>query len=358
MSQVEQLIKRYIQEDGFAGAALVVAKGGAIIHQYYAGEAAPGLASSANVLWNIASISKLYTAAAIMQLVEQGVLTLNTMVCNVLPKFSGEGREEIRLRHLLTHTSGLIYESPQMPQRLAAQTSLEELVEEACSAPLLFKPGISLSYADYNYLLAAQVAATVTGRAFPDLVREYVLEPLELSHTLFPPPPSEYQRISKVRGVFAEGTDGAMYNSSYALSLAHPAFGVVATATDLVRFALHFAPLGPRVFSSPTVRAMTTDQTGCVIGEHISLKGIAPDARVPWGIGFALQNNYVPGLFCDLASHSSFGHGGASGCQLIVDPQADLTVAVLTNTHLNTGREKWSARLQSMLNATFAEYGG
>jgi CubicO group peptidase (beta-lactamase class C family) len=358
MSHAEQVIKRYIQDDGFTGAALAVAKGGTLIYEHYAGEAAPGLASSNQVLWNIASISKLYTAAAIMRLVEQGVLTLNTIVCKVLPKFSGEGRDDIRLRHLLTHTSGLIYESTDMPARLAAQTSLQDLIEESYTAPLLFKPGTSLSYADYNYLLAGHVAATVTGQSFTELVRECVLGPMKLSQTFFPPPISEYKRISRVRGAMAEGTKGAMYNSSYALSLAHPAFGVVATATDLLRFALHFAPKGPRLYSSPTVRAMTTDQTGFVMGQHISLKGIASDARVPWGIGFALQNKYVPSLFSDLASHSTFGHGGASGCQVIVDPEADLTLAFLSNTHLNTGREKWSARLQSVINSTFAEYGG
>ena len=123
-TQLSSLINKHIQNGGFAGAAIVVARQGKIIHDQYHGNAAPGLAASADVLWPLASISKVYAAAAIMRLVEMGELTLNTLVSQVLPRFTGEGRELIRLRHLLTHTAGMIYESPEMEARLIAQTQM------------------------------------------------------------------------------------------------------------------------------------------------------------------------------------------------------------------------------------------
>ncbi len=348
-----ELIEHHIAEDGFAGAAVLVQKKNKTVFEHYAGMAAPGLPSSAEVLWPIASISKMYAVSAIMRLVEMGDLTLNTLASNIIPEFTGDGREEIRLRHLLTHTSGLIYESPEMTQKLKAQTPLEDLIKEAHTAPLLFKPGTSLSYADYNTLIAGRVAEVITGKSLPELVKTLVLEPMKLKDTFFPAPASEDKRTAYVRGALAEGTPGAMYNSRYARGLAHPAFAVTASLRDMARFASHFAPSGPRVHSEITIKAMTSNQTGVVTGIHPSMKGYDTIASMPWGLGFGLQTEWVPGLFSELASFRTFGHGGASGCEMIVDPENEITIVVLTNSHLNLGREPWYRRLQSIINAAF-----
>jgi serine-type D-Ala-D-Ala carboxypeptidase len=348
-----QLIERHIAEGGFTGAAVVATHKNKKVLEHYAGNAAPDLNSSANVLWPIASISKMYAVSAIMSLVERGEVTLNTLASDILPKFIGEGRETIRLRHLLTHTSGLIYESPEMEQRLIDQTSLEQLIEEAYTAPLLFKPGNCFKYADYNTLIAGRMVEVVTGKSLPELVSELVIKPMGLKNTFFPTPEKEDARVAHVRGPLGENTEGAMYNSRYARSLAHPAFAVTATANDLVTFASHFAPGGPRIHSEATVKAMTINQTGVVTGIHPTMKGYDETASMPWGLGFALQTEWVPALLCELASFRTFGHGGASGCQFMVDPENEVILAVLTNTHLNTGREAWYRKLQSIINVSF-----
>jgi serine-type D-Ala-D-Ala carboxypeptidase len=352
-SRLENLLKRHIDAGGFMGAAVVATKRNEIVLEHYAGEAAPGLPSSPNVLWPIASISKMYAVSAIMSLVERGEITLNTLASDLLPKFTGEGREAIRLRHLLTHTSGLIYESPEMEKRLIEQTPLEDLTEEAYTAPLVFKPGTSLKYADYNTLIAGRMVEVITCKSLAEIVKSLVLEPMKLSDTFFPTPEEEDARVALVRGPLAEGTDGAMYNSRYARSLAHPAFAVTATARDLMRFASHFAPGGPRIHSEATVRAMTTNQTGVVTGIHPTMQGYDQQASMPWGLGFALQTEWVPALLCELASFKTFGHGGATGCQMMIDPENEVIVVVLTNAHLNTGREAWYRKLQSLINVSF-----
>ncbi len=354
-SYARELLEHYVRNDDFSGGAVIAAKGDRIVLEHYAGDARPGLSSGPDVLWPLASISKLYSVAMIMCLVERGALTLNTLASQVLPKFTGEGREQIRLRHLLTHTSGLIYESPDMEARLAAQTPIAALIDEAMRSPLQFVPGSSIAYADYNTLIAGHMAEVVTGQPFAELVRTLVIEPMGLDDTHMPPPAEQFDRIARVRGVMAEGTPGAMYNSAYALGLAHPAFGTVATIRDLVRFSRHFAPGGPRVHSAATVRAMLSDQTGGVRGKHVALAGLSAEARVTWGLGWMLQSADTPALFSDLAAVGSFGHGGASGCHVCVDPSIDLTVAVVSNSHVRLGRDAWQRRLQSMLNACFME---
>jgi len=278
-NRIATLLERYIDAGEIAGAAVAAALRGQLVLEHYAGAAAPALPAGPQVRWPLASIAKVYTAAVLMRLVELGELTLNTLVCAVLPAYTGDGREAVRLRHLLTHTAGMIYESPAMEERLLAQTPLADLVAEALAAPLLFPPGTAVRYADYHYLIAGHMAERVTGRSFPDLMQTLVLSPAGLRDTCFPPTPADEPLLARVRGALAEGTDGAMYNSPYALALAHPAFGVVATVRDLVRFAQHFMPGGPRIHSEATVRAMTSDQTGGVPGTHPAMQGNG--ARVP-----------------------------------------------------------------------------
>ncbi len=353
-AKTQQLIDRYIHEDGFEGAAIAVVQRGKFLLEYYAGQAAPKLPSASDVLWPLASISKLYAVTAIVRLIEQGVFTVNTPVSHVLPEFAGEGRNDVRLRHLLTHTSGLPYESTEMEARLIAQTPMSALLDELYRTPLLSKPGTRHNYADYNTLLAGRMAEVATGMSLALVVKSLVLEPARLFDTHFPPTEALFPRIAKVRGVLAEGTDGAMYNSPYALTLTHPAFGVAASVTDLLKFGQLFAPTGPRLLSRGAMRAMTTDQAGHAIGEHVALRGLPDDPVVPWGLGFMLQTSRFPALVSEFASNTAFGHGGASGCWLAVDPEIDLVLAFVSNSHVRLGRDVWSRRIQTIFNTIFA----
>jgi CubicO group peptidase (beta-lactamase class C family) len=350
-STITSLLNRFVSTGECTGLAVVALQHNELALECYAGSARPGLVAGPNVLWPLASISKVYSAAAIMRLVEYGSITLNTLVSRILPEFVGEGREEIRLRHLLTHTAGMIYESPNMEELLRTQTPLTDMLSEAITSKLLFTPGTAISYADYHYLVAGAIAERIAGQPFAGLVQSLVLEPAGLQNTFFPPAPAEHARIAHVQGVLAEGTPGAMYNSAYGLGLAHPAFGVVATTHDLARFASYFMPNGPRIHSEPTVQAMISDQTGGVPGSHPAMRGYGTSVHVPWGLGWYLQRQQVPAILTDLASFQAFGHGGASGCLLIADPQHNLVVAITSNTHVRTDAERWRMRLQSIANS-------
>ncbi len=347
-------VERFIAAGEINGAAIAVGVGGERVAEWYGGQAAEQLPSSPEVLWPLASASKLYTAAAVMALVERGEILLATPVQSILPEFHGDGREAITLRHLLTHTSGLIYESPEMEQRLLAQTPIDAMIDEAYTYPLLFTPGTKHSYSDYNLAIAGRMAAVTAGLSFPDLVRTYVLEPGELHDTFMPPPRAEYRRLAHIVNSLADGTDGAMYNAPYALDLAHPAFGTVASVRDLLRFGLLFAPRGrQRILSDATIRLMTTDQTG---GHALgSLVEGAPETPRPWGLGFMIRGPHDAGGYLpDLLAPGSYGHGGASGCTLLIDPVDDITVAFVSTHHARSGRARWSYRINSTVNMVLA----
>jgi serine-type D-Ala-D-Ala carboxypeptidase len=345
-------MQRFVTDGELAGAALAVAIGGEQVAEWYAGQAAPGRSANAETLWPLASISKTYTAAAVMALVERGDLTLSLPVRALLADFEGAGREGIRLGHLLTHTAGLIYESPHMEDLLRQQAPLAAIVAEGCAYPLLFPPGTRHSYSDLGYALAGQMAEVAAGQPFPEVARSLVLEPSGLPETFLPPPPSDYGRVAHVLDSLAYGSEGAMYNTPYALALAHPAFGVVASVRDLLRFGLLFAPHGRhRILSEAMIRAMTSDRTG-----GLTLDGphrIFPYSPEAYGLGFCVGHR--SGMAGDdLVSPLSFGHDGASGCVLLVDPVADLTIACVSNRHLRTDPDRWSFRLSSLVNGVMA----
>jgi len=344
-------INGYIERGEIDGAALAVSHQGKQIVDWAGGNARDGVAAGSDTLWPLASISKVYTAAMLMVLVERGALSLGTTASSVLSGFTGDGRDAITLRHLMTHTSGLIYESPDMENVLIRQTPYDEIVDEAYHHPLLFTPGSQLSYADYNFAIAGRMASVVTGTSFADLVDQVVLQPAGLGDTWMRPPESVYDRLAKVDGPLAAGTDGAMYNSPYALNLAHPAFGTVATASDLMRFGLLFAPSGTtRIHSGAGIRTMTTDQTsGHVAGGPGSFSDGVPR---PWGIGFMIKGQAPMGG--DLLSPQSFGHGGASGCTLWIDPVEDVVVAYVSNSHASKGRPPFTERLVRTVNGVLA----
>jgi CubicO group peptidase (beta-lactamase class C family) len=355
LARVRGWLEKFVAAGEIAGGAVAAARGGEQAIEIYVGEAAPGRAAGAGTLWPLASISKSYTAAMVMAAVERGYVTLSTRVCEIFPEFKEEDREAINLRHLLTHTSGLIYESPQMEERLKAQTPMEEILREAYSGPLLFAPGTGLSYSDYGYGLAGWMAAAAVGRPFAELVREWVLEPAGLRDTFMPPPLAEHGRLAYVKGPLAEGTPGAMYNSPYALGLAHPSFGTVATANDLLRFGLLFAPGGKRrIHSGATIRAMTTDQTGGRAPGMMPGFDDPAGPPLPWGIGFSIQVPHARAPYGDLAPVGTAGHGGASGCRLIIDLADDIVIGIVTNTHAREGRERWMQRLDVVSNGVMA----
>src|SRR5215212_11770611 len=182
------LVDRIVRADGVQGAGVAVLAGGEVVLEHYAGDAGPGSPAGPETLWPVASISKLYTATMIMRLIEQGDLTLITRAGSVLARFDGGGKEQITLRQLLTHTSGLLYESPRMARLLAAQTSLEEIVDEVYELPLDYPPGTDQRYSDLGYAVAGRMAAVAMQDDFSSLVRGLVLEPAGLMGTFLPAP--------------------------------------------------------------------------------------------------------------------------------------------------------------------------
>ena len=273
-----------------------------------------------------------------MSLIEAGQLGMWTRPSAVFPAFTGDGRDEITLRHLLTHTSGLPMGPSNSDELEAAGATAEERIAHAYTDALLFAPGSGQAYSDTGYGLAGLMAATVAGVSFPELIRTRVLEPAGLHDTALALPDELLPRVAQVVGADGNGID-------WGAQIAHPAYGVAATVSDLLRFLLHFDRNSDlRLHSKAGMRTMSTDQTAI-------FRGDAPEFPIAkWGAGFQLQTGWGD---TGLGALDSFGHMGGTGCGGWVSPADAVSVAFVSNRYWS-GDPESRERREAAINLAIA----
>ncbi|MCB1091135.1 MAG: beta-lactamase family protein, partial [Verrucomicrobiae bacterium] len=161
-----------------SAASLYVSQGDTVF-----GQAFGTGASVDDCIFLLASISKTISTAALMTLFDQGKFALDDPVAKFIPEFTGEGREKITVRQLLTHVSGLPDQLPENAKLRASRAPLSAFVEAAIRTPLLFAPGDRYNYSSMAILLATEVAQRISGKPFATLVDEAIYQPLEMKYS-------------------------------------------------------------------------------------------------------------------------------------------------------------------------------
>lgn len=184
-SDQAQEIDRYLTtlaQRGFSGAVLVAQGDEIIIQKGYGGADKSGeVPITAETVFDTASLSKQFTAAAILHLEEQGLLRVEDTLDQFFRTLPTD-KATITLHHLLTHSSGLpgyVYDGDYVP------ISREAAVERALNAPLQFEPGSRYFYSDTGYGLLAAVVEIVSGQPFADYLHEHLFEPAGMKSTGF-----------------------------------------------------------------------------------------------------------------------------------------------------------------------------
>lgn len=181
---VEAYLQPYLDGRNFSGSVLI-ARGGDILlnNGYGMAHSEPDTPTAANTKFQIASISKSFTAAAILLLREQGTLDLDDPVSRFLPDFPNG--DDITIHHLLVHSSGLTryvflpdyLEKSQQPQ------TPEDLVAWIQDKPLAFAPGERSAYSNANFALLAHIIELASGLSYGDFLQANIFDPLELTST-------------------------------------------------------------------------------------------------------------------------------------------------------------------------------
>jgi CubicO group peptidase (beta-lactamase class C family) len=300
-------------------------------------------------LFLVASITKPVTAIAVMMLIERGLLTLDDRVAEFVPGFGQKGKSEVRIRHLLTHTSGLPDMLPNNDSLRAAHAPLSEFVTEICRLRLLFSPGTYVRYQSMGTAMLAEVVREVSGIALAEFLSDEVFGPLGMTDTALGCRPGMIDRIAAIRlGPEHQKTDWN-WNSPYWLGLGAPWGGLITSASDFARLTLMMLGDGSldgvRLLAPATVRAMTSNQLA-------AMPRVPEDDRRcrPWGLGWRLNWPGHSANFGDLLGPRAYGHWGATGTLCWLDPDADAFANVFT-TRPQGDEGRYIARLSNVLAA-------
>jgi len=312
--RVQAVIDRYKARPEFVGLSVAVARGDHLIVDEGVGIAdlewkAP---ADASTVMRIGSVTKQFTAAAIMKLHEQGRIGLDDSIARYLPDFDTEGHT-VTIRQLLTHTSGIPNYTSQ-PAFFARQAPLDlsdkELLASIKGVPFDFEPGTKWLYSNTNFYLLGMIVAKVSGMSYADYMQQTFFDPLGLTHT----------RYGATAPIIPRRAQGYSYDfatkrhrNAAPLSMNVPgaAGALISTAGDLLRWQI--ALTGGRAVSPASYRQMI-------------------DSSVPTGRG---DSKYGFGLGIDkLDGHQVVSHnGGINGFNSMLSyvPDLGLRVAVISN---------------------------
>lgn len=361
------LADRWTREDripalAFAAGTSSVAGGPVFRGRRSPGSAADGPASlPADTLFLVASITKPIVAMGIMKLVERGDLLLGTKVCEIIPEFGRSGTYGITLHHLLTHSSGLPDMLPENRELREQHAPLEAFVNGTCRVELSFAAGRQTSYSSMGFALLGAVIERTTGVSPREFLEQEIFAPLGMSDTTLGAPPEWFEeeppvvdRIAEIRvpEQFEMGEDWN-WNSRYWRSLGAPWGGLITSPGDLSVFARMMLREGvhgtQHVLSPATVHIATINQLD-------AMKDVPEATRRcrAWGLGWRLHWPAHSANFGDLLSPSSYGHWGATGTVLWIDPKRDCWAVILT-TEPQEPQGTRLARLSNLLAAALSE---
>ena len=317
---------------------LVVRRGVVVLHEAFGrltpDDDAPPV--KCDTIYPVTSLAKPITATAAMLLVEDGLLGLQRPVSEYLPEFSGEGKQEVRVHHLLTHTSGLRDEDVNAhaakkrgvvaipPPEETQHPWINEYLFLRYDAPLWKPPGVEMSYSSYNYNLLGEIVRRVSGQALADFARARIFEPLGMQDTFYIVPDSVRARIVRrpLDAPFAvtlgSGAPGLGTRELQELPLAGS--GVYSTAMDMAIFGQMFLNRGSygeaRILSPAAVAEMTRNQIPGIGAQRLG--EFFPEAS--WGFGWSIHGNKRAPQCGSLYSPQAFDHNGAGGTYFWVDP--------------------------------------
>lgn len=170
------------------GAAVIVLRGNDVIFDkgYGIADLNTGAKIDGNTFFNIASMSKQFTAVAIMQLAEQGLLSVDDPVTKYCPEFTAPIWEGVQIRHLLCHASGIPDARGSIPREVRVQaTDTEALAYLDTISFSNFTPGTQYEYMNPTYVLLGEIVARVSGQPFTEYMREHVFTPAGMEQTLY-----------------------------------------------------------------------------------------------------------------------------------------------------------------------------
>ncbi|MFJ5611549.1 serine hydrolase [Streptomyces sp. NPDC093221] len=274
-----------------------------------------------DTIYDLASLSKLFTSIVAMQQLEAGRIDLDTPVAHYLPEFATNGKGAVTIEQLLTHTSG--FDADPVPSLWQGYPDLPSREKAILDAKPINAPGTTYLYSDLNMLSLQLVLQKVTGKPLNTLVRDGITGPLRLTDTGYNPSAAKLPRIaateyetSPARGMVR----GQVHDeNAWAMGGVAGHAGVFSTVDDLAVLAQTILNggtyKGRRILSRNSVTLMEQNFNQAFPGDS-------------HGLGFELDQIWYMG---GLSGPRTLGHTGFTGTSLVIDPQSRSFAVLLSN---------------------------
>jgi uncharacterized protein YbbC (DUF1343 family)/CubicO group peptidase (beta-lactamase class C family) len=319
LAGVDAVIEQAIADGNIPGAVLLVGHNGRVVYRKAYGSRAlepKREPMTLDTIFDLASLTKVVaTTTAVMQLVQQGKVRLNDPVAKYLPEFAQNAKDDITVRQLLTHYSGLAPDIDLKTPWEGKDTAYRMSFAETLQNP----PGSAFVYSDTNFIMLGALVEKLSGETLDQYATRHIFAPLKMLHTRFVPPaawkpkiaPTEYdENEHMLRGVVHDPRARRMGGVA-----GHA--GLFSTADDLAKFAQALLNGGGGILSPLIVEKMTTPEQ-------------PPAAPVLRGFGWDIDSPFSSNRG-DLLPVGSFGHTGFTGTSLWIDPTTNAYIILLTN---------------------------
>lgn len=264
-----------------------------------------------NTIYDLASLTKVFaTTLCIMKLTEDGKINLDDYVVKYLPNFGTNGKEDIKIKNLLLHNSGLpAYYTPKENE------TPNQIIEKIYSLNKAYETNSKYLYSCLNFVTLMKIVEAATNLRMYDYYKKIIIEPLNLKYTYFIPPdsikediaPTTYKLQGTVHDPLAKGLEGLSGNA-----------GLFSNTTDLGKICKIFLNKGiyegKRIFKEETINLFTEQY------DSSSSRALGWDTNI-------YQNSSAGSFF----SKKAFGHTGYTGTSVWIDPVNNLYVVLLTN---------------------------
>lgn len=339
--RLDEFIEQEINEGTFPGAVvLVMEEGERIVHEKYGlrAEVPSNEEMSKDTIFDLASLTKVvFTTTMALRLVESGEWKLADPVSRYLEEFPSD--IHVKIKHLLTHTSGIVPWMDLFSGSDDRSEALERLFSDKWPIldPVIPPPADRVVYSDLNFIILGLAIERTTGKTLDKLAEEKIFRPLDMSDSYFNPPEGEKGRIAPTE--YSESRGGVIRGevhdeNSYALGGVSGHAGLFSTAGDLSNFV--YALLNGGKYEN---YGLISPRTMELLKKNFT-KGL--DSRRT--LGWKLQGEGATSAG-DLLSSESFGHTGFTGGSIWLDPVRELGVVVLTN-RVHPDRVRGEGRIQ------------
>lgn len=306
-SQLDDYLTTLVEQDRFSGSILVVREGKALISKGYGmANLELDVPNTPQTKFRLASVTKQFTAMAILQLQQQGKLNVQDPICKYI-RNCPEAWQPITIHHLLTHTSGIhdYFDTPDVEDFEKKSVSPIQIIDRFRDLPLDFVPGESIYYSNSGYVLLGYIIEQVSGQPYASFLENNIFEPLQMADTGY----DNNRMVIKNR---ASGYSSQYVNAEYIdVSVLYAAAGLYSTVEDLFRWD----------------QALYTDT---LISKPLRDEMFTPFASIP---GAELSYGYGWVIGKQFNHHGVAGWGGMEGVRTAIDryPDDQVTIIVLSN---------------------------